>query len=76
MLAALLAVVLGLAGCVRLPDSGDVTVPDDVPEDVGNAAVDYVPPGPTPGRRPTRSCSTSSAPCGRRRCRPAWRGRS
>lgn len=52
VLAALLAVVLGLAGCVRLPDSGDVTVPDDVPEGVGNAAVDYVPPGPTPGEAP------------------------
>ncbi|NEN76958.1 GerMN domain-containing protein [Nocardioides zeae] len=47
-----LVAALVLAGCVRLPDSGDVTVPDDVPEGVGNAAVDYVPPGPTPGETP------------------------
>ncbi|HEY1134757.1 MAG TPA: GerMN domain-containing protein [Nocardioides sp.] len=54
VLAALLALVVGVAlgGCVRLPDAGDVTVPDDVPDDVGSAAVDYVPPGPAPGETP------------------------
>lgn len=51
VLASVLAALL-LAGCVRLPNSGDVTVPDDVPDGVGDAAVDYVPPGPTPGETP------------------------
>ncbi|MFW6775367.1 hypothetical protein ACOACO_13855 [Nocardioides sp. CPCC 205120] len=51
LLALLLTVVLA-AGCVRLPDSGEVTVPTERPGQGATAGLDYVPPGPTPGESP------------------------
>lgn len=52
VLPAVLLLLALAAGCVRLPDSGEVTVPTERPGQEATAGLDYVPPGPTPGESP------------------------